>query len=182
MFFNHVFVVRELVIWFWKFSKITKQSFISKSKPWKLCWNEQEPKSLLRKSMKRLVLPFVKSKRGGIFEGKHHVVSEVVGYSILEVVDNQSPFKIFNVHLWNTCSPENWHTKDKLFHPIPNTSQLHPTPDSYLFLWMDSYPKEVVPSDFLGHLPRCASPLYGRAHVAGLVGSISMETVTTWWL
>lgn len=93
MFFNHVFVVRELVIWFWKFSKITKQSFISKSKPWKLCWNEQEPKSLLRKSMKRLVLPFVKSKKGGIFEGKHHVVSEVVGYSILEVVDNQSPLK-----------------------------------------------------------------------------------------
>lgn len=62
VFFNHVFVVRELVD-YEKFPKIPKQSFISKSRPWNLCWNEQEPKSLLRKSLKRLVLPFVKSKK-----------------------------------------------------------------------------------------------------------------------
>ena len=84
--------------------KIPKQSFILKFKPWNLCWNEQEPKSLLRKSLKRLVLPIVKSKKGGILAEKHHVVSEVVGFNILAVVDNQSPSPS-NVHRWKAKKP-----------------------------------------------------------------------------
>ena len=101
VFFNHVFVVRELVD-YEKFPKDPQTIIHFKVKTLKAVLKWARAKITATKVHEKISFTVCEVKKGGIFAEEHHVVSEVVGFNILAVVDNQSPS---NVHLWKAKKP-----------------------------------------------------------------------------